>query len=416
MRLLNIKKMVVESLPNRRVSEIPDYAIFSHRWGAEEVTFEEFQSGSQDIQHKKGYRKIQKCCEIASSTGFEYIWIDTCCINKENNNRELTATLAAMFKYYRDAQVCYAHLADVSGDDNPFDETSDFRQSIWFKRGWTLQELVAPLHVIFFDRDWNEIGTKANLHTVITEITEIPSQVLLMNHGGAISVEERRAWAWGRKTFEPEDEAYSLMGLLGIKIEVKYSEGREAAMKKLQDEIDKRKDISTRDPSKFSISNSVRPEPGYRLILPIHHPAPGATRIEYPEVSGPMWNITREEIGLSFHKSGNCATILFKNANGLVFAICLGVHNYNVWCGITTDCEHEDIKSISQSYWDGDKSSVRWENMDRRGVNLPNEDVASVAINKGRRDGKRAYFIDVSAEGFWPDKVGPGVFPGWWKG
>ncbi|KAI6093224.1 hypothetical protein F4821DRAFT_253204 [Hypoxylon rubiginosum] len=158
------------------------------------------------------------------------------------------------------------------------------------------------------------------------------------------------------------------------------------------------------------------PEPEYQFLIAVQHPPPEAIRIEYPDVSGPVWTISSEEIGLWFQSSGNCATVLFKNADGLVFAICLGVHNYNVWCGLTTDCENEDLKSIAKSYWDGDKKSTRWGNMDRRGVSLPNGDIAQLAIRKGRRDRKRAFFVEIIAEGFWPDKVGPGVFPGWWTG
>ncbi|KAI1453899.1 heterokaryon incompatibility protein-domain-containing protein [Annulohypoxylon moriforme] len=416
MRLLNIETMRVESLPTREITEIPEYAILSHRWGAveDEVVFDEMQNRSEKAQRKKGYQKIQKCCEIASSTGFEYIWIDTCCINKEKQY-ELDSTLASMFKDYREAQVCYAYLPDVSADDNPFDEGSEFRRSSWFRRGWTLQELVAPLSVIFFDRDWNEIGTKSNLKAVINEITDIPHKVLSMNESRNISLAERRAWANGRDTLKIEDKAYSLMGLLGIKIPVKYGEGEEA-LRKIDAEIERLKGIESRDPSNFNVASWTRGEREYRFLLPIQHPPPQDIHIERRDLEDPAWDIGQDEIKLQFKGSGNCATIIFKNASGLVFAICLGVHNYHVWCGMTNDCKDEDIEKVSKSYWDGDKQWDRWDNLDRKGLKLPNGRTARLAIKKGRKNEKSVFFAEVSAEGFWPHKAGPGVYPGWWTG
>lgn len=99
MRLLNIKTMLVESFSNQNIL---DYAILSHRWGLEEVSFEQFQNGAIGLHNTEGYKKVRKCCEIASSVGFEYIWIDTCCIDK-TNLAELTETLDSMFYYYRDS-------------------------------------------------------------------------------------------------------------------------------------------------------------------------------------------------------------------------------------------------------------------------------------------------------------------------
>lgn len=410
MRLLNIKTMQVVSFPNRQISDIPDYAILSHRWGPEEVTFHEMQNKPTGIYDKKGYEKIRKCCEIASSTGFEFIWIDTCCIDK-TNKLELTSTLASMFQYYRNSQVCYTYMADVSSSDNPYDAGSDFRTSTWFKRGWTLQELVAPLLVTFFDQDWNEIGTKSSLQTVITEETGIPSQVLLMNHGGEISVAQRMEWAKGRDTAVPEDRAYCMMGLLGVKMPVEYGEG-DAASKRLDDEIENLRANASGDLSKFDVVSWMRPEPEYQFFLSIQQRPYRPTHIEYPDVSGPRWTIREEEIRLWFGNSGNCAVLILKDMGGHTFAVCLGVHNYNVWCGITGDYE-DNIEKVAKEYWNGHKNLARWNNMDRGAMFLPSGEIASLAIKKGRRDGKRAYFVELHAENYWLDRVGPGVFPGW---
>ena len=39
------------------------------------------------------------------------------------------------------------HLADVS-------DTDTLTSSVWFKRDWTLQELLVPHTMLFFTRDW----------------------------------------------------------------------------------------------------------------------------------------------------------------------------------------------------------------------------------------------------------------------
>ncbi|KAI0376839.1 heterokaryon incompatibility protein-domain-containing protein [Hypomontagnella monticulosa] len=236
MRLINTKTMLLELLPNQLIPNIPDYAILSHRWEEDEVTFEDMENRAESLQSKKGYKKIEKSCEIASAIGFEYIWIDTCCINKANE-QELTDALASMFHYYRDAQVCYAYLTDVPSGDNPYKGDSFFRRSSWFTRAWTLQELVAPLYVTFFDRDWKEIGTKSSLQAVVKEITGIPSQVLLMNSPCVVSVAQRMNWCEGRETTEPEDKVYCMLGLLGVRMPVKYGEGYEAASRRLTEQI-----------------------------------------------------------------------------------------------------------------------------------------------------------------------------------
>lgn len=453
MRLLNTKKIRVESF---KPNEIPDYAILSHRWGDSEVSFKDIQSGASGLHDKEGYKKIERCCDLAVSVGFEYVWIDTCCIVKKDGlelpedlelikelalsdlelpenlalrenvdlakrrfelamDDELAKELASMFSYYRNAQVSYAYLSDVPSNDDPRAPNSKFRNSVWFTRGWTLQELLAPLYVTFFSSDWKEIGTKASLQKVISEITGISSQVLLTNYAGEISVAERKAWGKKRKTSAEEDEAYCLMGLLGVSMPVIYGEKREKALERLDNEIARLSNDSSTDPNRFDVSSWMRPEPEYHFFVSIQQYLHGVARIEYPELE-PKWTISKEETRLWFGGSGNSGVLIFKGQGGQVFAVCLGVHNYNVWCAIAADCG-DDIRKVAKEFWNGDKSGARWDNMDRRSMRLSSGELVSIAMRKGRRDGNRAYLIEISAgEQFWLDKVGPGAFPGWWKG
>ncbi|EXJ58752.1 hypothetical protein A1O7_06182 [Cladophialophora yegresii CBS 114405] len=217
----------------------PPYAILSHTWGEGEVSFQEL--GTLEAKEKAGYWKIERCCEQAKSDGFDYAWVDTCSIDKRSS-AELSEAINSMFRWYSQAQVCYAYLADVSllpaGDREKLSSkhlTSyprpvwGFPSSRWFERGWTLQELIAPMHVVFYDCDWVEIGTKASLLEDLVEITGIPSEALM----DPLSIRrnciaERMSWASKRQTTRVEDMAYSLLGIFGVNMPLLYGEGTKA--------------------------------------------------------------------------------------------------------------------------------------------------------------------------------------------
>jgi uncharacterized protein YdbL (DUF1318 family) len=138
-----------------------------------------------------------------------------------------------MFKWYENAQVCYVYLGDVpNGGGNPYHPDSMFRSSQWFTRGWTLQELLAPSRVEFYDRGWEEIGTKGSLKNLVESITGITH---LLDHSTA-SVAQKMSWASTRKTTIKEDEAYCLLGLFDANMPLLYGEGRKA-FTRLQIEI-----------------------------------------------------------------------------------------------------------------------------------------------------------------------------------
>ncbi|KAI9058581.1 HET-domain-containing protein [Trametes sanguinea] len=187
--------------------------------------------------------KIRGACCIARQHGYDLIWIDSCCIDK-SSSAELSEAINSMFDWYRLADVCYAYLSDVSDDVRvlALDPLAcrQFRQSRWHTRGWTLQELIAPKHVLFLSRDWTPFGTKASLASALAEITGIDNQVL--THAvspESFSVAQRMSWAARRVTTRVEDRAYSLLGLFGIHMPTIYGEGRGAFLR-LQEEIMKR--------------------------------------------------------------------------------------------------------------------------------------------------------------------------------
>ncbi|KAF9066753.1 heterokaryon incompatibility protein-domain-containing protein, partial [Rhodocollybia butyracea] len=222
--------------------QIPKYAILSHVWGEEEVTFQHMQDPS-NRKEMKGWSKIVRACELARSEEWDYIWIDTCCIDK-SSSAELSEAINSMYRYYREAPVCYAYLADVRSDIPSRSFSLEFRASKWFTRGWTLQELIAPVIVVFFTQKWERIGTKASLQEIITDLTGIPLNALLDFGLRKSSIAARMSWAAGRKTSRIEDRAYSLMGIFGVYMPPIYGEGEHAFIR-LQEEILKTSDDQT---------------------------------------------------------------------------------------------------------------------------------------------------------------------------
>ena len=229
MRLLNTKTLQLHEFH----SNFPLYAILSHTWvDGEEVAFEDMET--PDREEKAGFRKIKRCCSQAASDGFEFVWVDTCCIDKRSST-ELSEAINSMYKWYENAQICYAYLPDVKDREHP---ESEFAKSRWFTRGWTLQELVAPSDVVFFGgEDWFKIGTKASLRDAISRITKIDTSILKCSQDVfKASIAQRMSWASKRKTTRPEDIAYCLLGIFKVNMPLLYGEG-ENAFTRLQLEL-----------------------------------------------------------------------------------------------------------------------------------------------------------------------------------
>ncbi|KAI1411555.1 HET-domain-containing protein [Hypoxylon sp. FL1857] len=219
MRLLNAKAVIEcqgnDLLPRclvEFVEEPPLYAILSHR---------------------KGYAKVRSCCLQAAQDGYEWVWIDTCCIDKSSST-ELSEAINSMYRWYAGSDVCYAYLSDTTS--SAYFERS-FSNSKWFSRGWTLQELIAPRRVEFYNANWIELGTKSSLRERISKITNIAESILLgYTPLSQLTVALKMSWAVRRSTTREEDMAYCLMGLFDINMPLLYGEGRKA-FQRLQEEI-----------------------------------------------------------------------------------------------------------------------------------------------------------------------------------
>lgn len=221
---------------------VPSYAILSHTWlGDEEVHFQEMQELVNDRHHaarkRSGYRKIEAMCHKARRDGYEYAWVDTCCINKKDPT-ELTEAINSMFRWYKKADVCYVHLVDTTrARVYSSSREAELRGCRWFSRGWCLQELIAPRKMEFYDRDWVRIASKESLASPISRITGISEAILLHRKPlASVAIAQKMAWAANRQLTKVEDTAYCLLGIFDVYMPLIYGEG-DKAFNRLQKEI-----------------------------------------------------------------------------------------------------------------------------------------------------------------------------------
>ncbi|KAL4075346.1 heterokaryon incompatibility protein-domain-containing protein [Scleroderma yunnanense] len=231
-----------------RDDEATDYAILSHRWIGKEVDYKEIiklarmnKSDQKAVRDRDGYKKVLSSCERAKRDGYSWLWVDTCCIDKRSS-AELSEAINSMYRWYANAKICYAYLHDVSGisfptadDDEKYPNSNGWPE--WFSRGWTLQEMIAPSNVQFFNKGWHPISDKRTLASTLSKITQVPRHVL---RDGLSSnrpcVAQIMSWGARRKTTRVEDKAYSLLGLLDVNMPMLYGEGKKA-FRRLQLEV-----------------------------------------------------------------------------------------------------------------------------------------------------------------------------------
>jgi Heterokaryon incompatibility protein (HET) len=215
----------------------PAYAILSHTWNDSEISFKDMRKKPEAQKSRLEFSKIRGACVQAIERGLDWIWIDSCCIDKRSS-AELSEAINSMYKWYEDSEICFVYLQDLSSGACNLDPTvidDQFSRSKWFTRGWTLQELISANSIVFFDKHWIEIGKKGwefiddnielelwlrkqndlippgltILNPKLSAITKIPEAVLwdntcLTDH----SVAQRMSWMARRTTTRPEDLAY----------------------------------------------------------------------------------------------------------------------------------------------------------------------------------------------------------------
>lgn len=234
MRLWHVRSSKLHSFNDSGEDTIPPYAILTHTWTEDEVTFRDLVE--QHVESIIGYMKIRECCKQAVRANLDYIWIDTFCIN-QGHSAELSEAINSMYKWYKNSTQCFAFLFDVRTKPGDLEFEYEFARCRWFTRGWTLQELLAPEEIQFFNADWEFIGSKRSLSEAISAITGINKEILLTRNIGSVSVATRMSWASHRKTARQEDQAYCLLGIFDVSMPPIYGEGMNKAFIRLQEEI-----------------------------------------------------------------------------------------------------------------------------------------------------------------------------------
>ncbi|KAL5372833.1 hypothetical protein DPSP01_013203 [Paraphaeosphaeria sporulosa] len=199
--------------------KIPAYAILSHTWDGQEVTFQNLKNHN-DINYvekklKGGYQKLFFCAQQAKQDSLNYFWVDTCCIDK-TNNIELLEAINSMFRWYQNAERCYVYLLDIKQGTLDGDGELNFKQSS--------------------EGRW--LGDKKSLRHVIHEITGIPVEALQGSRLGEYTISERLSWVERRQKTREEDSAYCLLGIFDCHLPLIYGEGKEKALKRLKKEIE----------------------------------------------------------------------------------------------------------------------------------------------------------------------------------
>ncbi|SMR46216.1 unnamed protein product [Zymoseptoria tritici ST99CH_1E4] len=332
MKLINARTLKLESFHDER--KLPQYAILSHVWGDKEVQHHHLVAHPSPADDDVNYAKVLDTCRQALIDGIGYAWIDTCCIDK-TSSVELSEAINSMWRYYEGSAVCYAYMADVSmrfSDSAPSSVPNSFspqkadghahrlscgtteqgrhsegivlgfRNIKWFTRGWTLQELLAPLRVVFYTTDWQRIGDQHHTMGEIQGGTSIPEDVLL--HAiplEQIGVAMRMSWAARRVTTRVEDEAYSLLGIFGINMPMLYGEGRnafarlqESIIRQSQDQSIFAWDGSERQllapsPRRFANAAGIIPRVGPARISAPHEITNAGLHITLPAIQDEDW-------------------------------------------------------------------------------------------------------------------------------
>lgn len=243
MRLIDTSTLRFEEFFDK---PIPQYAILSHRWQEGETSYHDYlATAATGSRRSCGYEKILQFCSLVRKFNppQKWAWIDTCCIDKKSSS-EVAEAINSMYAWYRNAGICVVYLHDLpSKSKSPHkDRLKAFQKCDWFTRGWTLQELLAPVKAVFYDHDWEIFGDRGKLLESISVATGIPKRFV----GGQEDVQKasvamRMSWVSRRETTKLEDIAYCALGIFGVNMPLLYGE-REKAFMRLQLEIIKKSD------------------------------------------------------------------------------------------------------------------------------------------------------------------------------
>ncbi|KAI6010023.1 hypothetical protein EDC04DRAFT_818826 [Pisolithus marmoratus] len=241
------------------------YVMFSHAWQGDEPSF-------QDVNVAKSVWNLAdtplnaKLCNFCTEThrlGHNWAWSDTCCIDRATSSI-LNRSLTSMYKWYADSAATLVSLAGVAHPSKP----GDLSRSLWMTRAWTLQELLAPKVIFFYDSEWKPyLGINGANHKESPEIMQeladaikIPRGTIITFSPDDLGVREKLRLASTRNATVGEDVAYSLIGIFKSDIRPHYGEGDDALGHLLEEIVSRSGEVAVLAWSgKSSIYNSCLP-------------------------------------------------------------------------------------------------------------------------------------------------------------
>ncbi|KIK18426.1 hypothetical protein PISMIDRAFT_109514, partial [Pisolithus microcarpus 441] len=209
------------------------YVMFSHVWQGNEPSFQDVNSVESvwNLPNTTLGEKLQNFCKETRRLGHRWAWSDTCCIDK-TTGPILNQSLTSMYKWYADSAATLVFIAGVAHPSKP----GDLARSLWMTRAWTLQELLAPRVILFYDSEWKPyVGNTGYNHKESAEIMQELADAIRIPHGtivsfspGDLGVHEKLRLASTRNATVEEDVAYSLIGIFKSDIRPHYGEGADA--------------------------------------------------------------------------------------------------------------------------------------------------------------------------------------------
>ncbi|KAI6030215.1 hypothetical protein EDC04DRAFT_2924015 [Pisolithus marmoratus] len=228
---------MTKELDNERILRVVAsffaYVMFSHAWQGNEPSFQDVNVAKSvwNLPDSSLNHKLRNLCKETHRLGYNWAWSDTCCIDKTTSSI-LNQSLTSMYKWYSDSAATLVFLSGVEHPSKP----GDLTRSLWMTRAWTLQELLAPKVIFFYDSEWQPYLCITGLnHKECREIMQELADAIKIPHGTIVTfspddlgVREKLRLASTRNAMVEEDVAYSLIGIFKSDIRPHYGEGADA--------------------------------------------------------------------------------------------------------------------------------------------------------------------------------------------
>ncbi|KAI5996830.1 hypothetical protein F5J12DRAFT_914870 [Pisolithus orientalis] len=209
------------------------YTMFSHAWEGKEPSFQDVNvvNSVWDLPDTPLNNKLRVFCQESRRLGHHWAWSDTCCIDKSTSS-VLNQSLTSMCKWHTNSAATLVFLAGVAHPSKP----GDLTRSFWMTRAWTLQELLSPKVIFFYDSKWKPyLGITGVNHKqsprIMQELADaikIPPGAIVTFSPDDLGVREKLRLASTRNAKFDEDVAYSLIGIFKSDIRPHYGEGTDA--------------------------------------------------------------------------------------------------------------------------------------------------------------------------------------------